>query len=97
MTTNSKVRVSLLSPEFILGTASAMQVGVDKYAQGDYLNGDKLSKYYEKVQRHVLAYWSGEDNDPESGLCHLYHAAADLNIMLEIIRKHPDRDDREKA
>ena len=91
---NSKPRLSLLNPKFVTGTIMAMMTGVDKYEEGDYLNGHKLSKYYDKVGRHILAFWGGEDDDPESKLNHLYHAAADLHIMIDILSRKPEHDDR---
>lgn len=31
-------------------------------------------RYFEAAQRHLLAWWGGERQDPESGLPHLAHA-----------------------
>ena len=85
----------LVQPEFILGVAGVMTFGVDKHGEYDYLDSHSLSEYYNKAMRHLLAFWSGQDNDPETGLSHLFHAAANLNIMFHLLNKHPDRDDRD--
>ncbi len=44
--------------------------------------------------RHLTAWWEGEDNDPESGLPHIYHAAANIAMLVEFIDKNKGRDNR---
>lgn len=51
------------------------------------------SKHFEAAQRHLTAWWLGEDNDPESGRSHLAHAACRILILLsrKALRQHDDR------
>lgn len=44
--------------------------------------GYDWSLSYDALQRHLNAFWSGEDLDPESGLPHLAHAAFHVNALL---------------
>lgn len=44
--------------------------------------------------RHLWAWWSLEDRDPESGLNHLDHAAACLAMLIETRRRYTGKDDR---
>jgi hypothetical protein len=41
------------------------------------------STYYDAAMRHLMAWWDGQTNDPETGLPHLAHAAANLCILLD--------------
>jgi hypothetical protein len=52
------------------------------------------SRVYDAVQRHLNAFWAGEDVDQESSLCHLAHAAFGLLTLLEYRRLRPELDDR---
>ena len=92
-----KPEPGLIQPEFILGVAGVMTFGVEKHGEYDYLDSHRLSEYYNKALRHLLAFWSGQDNDPETKLSHLCHAGANMNIMFHLLNKHPDRDDRETS
>ena len=39
--------------------------------------------YYDAAQRHLMAWFAGEDIDPESGVSHLAHVMACCNILLD--------------
>jgi len=68
--------------------------GAQKYADRNWEKGYEWSKSFAALNRHLWAFWSGEDIDPETGSPHLtavmWHAAA----MLEYSRTHPEFDDR---
>jgi dATP/dGTP diphosphohydrolase len=76
-----KAKVSLVPPARILGEARAFEAGLGKYAREDWRKGGAWSDYFDAAQRHMLAFQSGEDLDPESGLPHLDHAKACLSIL----------------
>jgi hypothetical protein len=44
--------------------------------------------------RHLLAFWSGEETDPESGLPHLAHALCGLMFLHWHAQHRRDLDDR---
>lgn len=45
--------------------------------------GVRNSIYYDAVMRHMMAWWEGEDTDPDSGLPHIAHAIAGLCVLRD--------------
>ena len=52
------------------------------------------SIYYSAIQRHLLAWQDGQDDDESSQLSHLAHAKANLSIMLDAMACGTFNDDR---
>ena len=80
-------------PLFRIG--AAMNEGARKYGRHNYRAiGVRASVYYDACLRHLMAWWEGEDDDAESGLCHLDKAAACLVVLMDA--QHHDKltDDR---
>lgn len=50
--------------------------------------------YYDAAQRHIMAWFNGEDIDPESGISHLAHVMACCNIILDAQEKGMLNDNR---
>jgi len=48
--------------------------GTIKYDDYNFRKGYKWSLTFDAMQRHLWAFWSGEDRDAESGFYHLAHA-----------------------
>ena len=78
---NYKPRVDLVDPNFIVGMGRVLAAGAEKYAAGNWRLGAAYSDRYASAQRHLLAWASGEDCDPETGENHLHHAATCLQIL----------------
>ena len=70
-----KLRTDLVPPESIQWIAKVFTFGSNKYDDNNWRNGMKFSRVYGAVQRHLLSWYEGEDNDPETEYCHLWHAA----------------------
>lgn len=64
-----------IPPRFLEGLADVYGHGSRKYAPGNWLRGGAWSANYDALQRHLSAFWRGEDIDTESGLPHVLHAA----------------------
>lgn len=80
---------------FMLG--AAMTEGT-RYGRHNYrVVGVRASIYYDAAMRHIMAYWEGEDIDPDSGLPHLVKAMACLTIMLDADGNEKLTDDRPPA
>lgn len=47
--------------------------GAQKYEDYNMRKGYPWSLSFDALQRHLWAFWSGEDLDPESGLPHIAH------------------------
>lgn len=68
-------RLGSLDPQALLKVAEVAGFGEIKYDRLNYMKGYDWSLTFDAGMRHRLAFWSGEDFDPESGLPHLAHAA----------------------
>lgn len=89
-----KPRVDLVAPDFILAIADVLRFGAAKYKAWSWANGKEWSRDYGAILRHLMAWYAGEDTDPESGLSHLAHAATDLMFLLVSQRRALGADDR---
>lgn len=78
-----KVRVSLVEPGFIYGTAKVLTFGANKYEVNNWkeLPENELYRYKDALMRHLLAYLAGENIDPDSGLLHLDHIACNTMFL----------------
>jgi len=92
----TKVRVDLLPIDPMLQIANVFGFGAKKYFANSYRQGETVvwSRTYGSIMRHMMAFWSGEDKDPESGLPHLAHAGTQLFILMEHTANNPTKDDR---
>lgn len=91
----AKAPVHLLPPESIIGAARAMAHGTKTYGPRNWEIGLNFSRIYAAQMRHLLAWWGGEDIDPESGVHHLHHASACALMLASYVeRGRTDLDDR---
>ncbi len=78
----------------VLGALGLLD-GALKYGRSNWRAvGIRASIYYDAVDRHMSAWFEGEDIDPDSGLPHLAHALASLAIIVDAIAGDRFRDDR---
>ncbi|AXH72318.1 MAG: hypothetical protein [Caudoviricetes sp.] len=97
----SKPRMGLIDPEFAEGLAKVLTFGEQKYATPDggsnwrIAPGLGIDRVLDAADRHIAALRRGENNDPETGISHSYHAAACLMFAAHYIG-NPDKfaDDR---
>lgn len=92
-----KPQMGLISSIFLVGLANVLTFGAKKYAAHNWRKGFNLSRPYDALQRHLVAWNAGEDMDPESGLPHLDHAACELMFLRELSKTHQKLDDRFKG
>jgi hypothetical protein len=91
----NKPSPTLVPSTAILCTAMAMKDGADKYGPYNWRTGSiPLMEYLDKVLRHIHAYIDGQDCAPDSNLNHLYHAAADLDIIIDSMHSSTLKDNR---
>lgn len=73
----------------------AMLEGARKYGRHNYrVSGVRASVYYDALQRHIKAWWEGEDIDPKSGLPHPIKAMACLVVLWDAQMNNKLTDDR---
>lgn len=90
----NKTKFSLLHPVALESIAEVFTYGAIKYSDWNWFNSPTWSKYYDALQRHLNAYWDGEDNDQESNLLHLAHAGCCVIILLVFQLLKISKDDR---
>jgi len=90
-----KVPFSTISAPVIAELGLAMLEGARKYGRHNYrISGVRASVYYDAFLRHLIAWWEGEDIDPDSGLHHLTKAMACLAVIRDSIIRGNWVDDR---
>lgn len=79
-----KVPLSTVPAPVLLEVGLAMLEGARKYGRHNYrIAGVRASVYYDAVFRHLMAWWEGEDIDPDSGLPHIIKAIACLVVLRD--------------
>lgn len=68
--------------------------GAQKYAEHNWRLGYNYSLSYAAAQRHMNAFWAGEDIDPETGVPHPINAAFHMFALATFLTEHPEMDDR---
>lgn len=91
---SKQARYDLLPVGPLRQVAEHYGAGAEKYEDRNWEKGYDWSLSYAALQRHLNAWWDGEDLDPEMGSNHLtaviFHALA----LLEWTDTHPELDDR---
>lgn len=78
-----KLRWDLMPFETLEGAVRVLMFGAKKYAAWSFMNVRPYrSRYFAALLRHMFAWWSGEQNDPETGESHLYHAMCCLIFLI---------------
>jgi len=83
-----------IDPQALLTLAEVSGMGTRKYSAFNYLKGYDWSLSFNAMQRHALAFWAGQDNDDESGLPHVAHAAWHCLALLAFLQREIGTDDR---
>ena len=91
-----KPTMELLAPEFLIGTAEVLAYGKRKYAARNWEAGMRWGRPLGGLLRHICAWMSGQDIDPESGLHHLDHAACCLMFLRAYVARKIGEDDRKR-
>lgn len=90
-----KVSMHCVSCRVQLELALAMTEGALKYGAHNYrAAGVRASVYYDAVMRHLMAWWEGEDTDPDSGVSHVIKAMACLHVLRDSMHMQNWVDDR---
>lgn len=80
-------RFDLIPTQALAKVARHYGAGAEKYAAHNWRRGYEWSKSYAAAQRHLNAFWGGEDTDAETGSPHMaavaFHALTLLTFMDE--------------
>ena len=89
-----KVRYDLIPADSLHKLAEVYTFGARKYADENWRKGMSWKRIFGAIMRHSWAWFRGEDNDPESGLPHLAHAAWGFFTLMHFsdhCKKYDDR------
>ena len=89
-------QLGAIDPQSLLRVAEVAGFGAQKYERYNYLRGYAWSLSFDAMMRHALAFWGGEELDPESGLPHLAHCAWHCLAMISFQERGLGTDDRYK-
>jgi hypothetical protein len=98
-------RVDLIPIGPLLEVARLYGKGAEKYDSHNWRKGYEWSKSYASLQRHAMAFWSGQDHDEHEPDCppectthtEAHHMASVIFHALALIEfgdTHPEFDDR---
>lgn len=92
-----KAPMSTVPAGVMLEVGLAMLEGCVKYGRHNYRSaGIRSSVYYDATMRHLMAWWEGEDLDPDSAaqLSHITKAIASLTVLRDAMMQDMVTDDR---
>ena len=92
-----KVKMQLLDPTFLEEVAKVFTFGAEKYGENNYKKGLHVSRCLGALDRHLKSFKVLEDNDPETGLSHLAHAACCLQMIYYNYKNKQEFDDRQST
>ncbi len=74
--------------------AKVLTMGAEKYGDNNWRLGMSWNSVLASLERHLYAFKNGENIDPESGLHHMAHCAANCMFLIEYSQSFPQGDDR---
>ena len=78
-----KTRWDLMPWDALEPVAQVLTVGAKKYAPDNWKHVPGARwRYFGAAIRHIIAWWGGEKEDPETGLPHLAHAMCCLLFLV---------------
>ena len=93
-----KVPFSTIPGPVLAEVGLALFEGARKYRRHNYrVAGVRASVYYDASLRHLMAWWEGENIDPDSGLSHVTKAIAGLMVLRDSMMIGNWKDDRPPA
>lgn len=93
-----KAPMSTVPSAVVMELGVAMLEGARKYGRHNYrVAGVRASVYYDAADRHLKAWWEGQDIDPDSGLSHIAKAIATLAVLRDAMMNDMVTDDRPPA
>lgn len=90
-----KLQWSLVDYESLKPMVRVLMMGAKKYAPHNWKKGLPITEIFDSLQRHLIAFMSGENDDPESGISHLGHIMCNVMFMQHMMLNKPELDDRQ--
>ena len=90
----NKLRWSLVSWRALWPMVSVLMFGAEKYSDNNWKKGLPWMEITESLQRHMIAFIEGEDDDSESKLSHVGHILCNAMFLSYMFTFRKDLDDR---
>ena len=92
-------QMSLMPMKALMQVAEVYGYGAMKYDnehghRSNWRRGYDWNLSFDAAQRHMTAFWDGEDLDPESGHPHLAHAVFHMLALMTFTEEYPEGDNR---
>jgi hypothetical protein len=92
---SNKLRWSLVDFKSIEPLVRVLEFGANKYGYHNWKKGMPVTEVTESLMRHLTAFMSGEDIDPESKESHIGHIQCNAMFLTYILENMRDKwDDR---
>lgn len=91
---SGKPKLSILTKESLIAETKALEYGAEKYTRNNYKAGMDWTRVIDATLRHIIAFNNKEDFDNESKLNHLWHAKANLAMLIYYYENKIGNDDR---
>lgn len=93
-----KPSAQFIPPVALIEESAVMALGAAKYGAFNWQDDPvDATTYYSAALRHLMQWFSGEDDDTESGASHLAHVRACMAILLDAQASGKLIDDRPKC
>jgi len=90
-----KAPLSTVPAEVLMEIGVGMLEGARKYGRHNYrVVGVRASVYYDACLRHLMAWWEGEDVDPDSGMSHITKLLTSAVVLRDAMLNEKLTDDR---
>lgn len=91
---SKQCQIGAMDPMALMQVGMVAGFGTEKYARYNFAKGYRWSLSFDAMQRHLLAFWNGENIDPESKLPHLAHACWHCLTLMTFSLRGRGTDDR---
>lgn len=92
---SKKVGLHYVPCTVMMEVGLALTEGACKYGAHNFrVAGVRSSVYYDALMRHTMAWWEGQDIDPDSGLHHVVKAISTLIVLRDAMINDMLTDDR---
>ena len=93
---SGKPTYDLIPFELLADVNKVLEHGRKSYGLNNWRKekGFKMSRPFNALLRHMFAWWSGEDNDKQTGISHLAHAMCNLLFLMHHFKYNKETDDR---
>lgn len=91
---SGKTQWSLIDYPSIEPMVKVLEFGSNKYTRDNWHKGHSINSLCDSLMRHLVAFMSGEDDDPESGESHVGHILCNAMFINYNLKHKKELDDR---